>query len=101
MPVVDDRHAIVEHVGIQFLREADSLVAHRREHFDVSPFEQADQPLAEQSRRLWMRRIDDHYEYIGVYVDDLCIAAKVPKTQGDWSHSPKLKETGPITFHLG
>ena len=25
--------------------------------------------------RIWMRRIDDHYEYIGVYVDDLIVAA--------------------------
>jgi hypothetical protein len=27
---------------------------------------------------IWMRRIDDHYEYIAVYVDDLVIASKEP-----------------------
>ena len=28
---------------------------------------------------IWMRRVDDHYEYIAVYVDDLAIASKAPE----------------------
>jgi hypothetical protein len=27
---------------------------------------------------IWMRRVDDHYEYIAVYVDDLAIVSKDP-----------------------
>ena len=46
----------------------------------------------------------DHYEYVGVYVDDLCIVSKdlsnlVDKLMNDYNF--KLKSTGPITFHLG
>ena len=51
-----------------------------------------------------MRRVDDHYEYIAVYVDDLAIASKGPagiiQALTD-VHKFKLKGTGPITFHLG
>ena len=53
---------------------------------------------------IWMRRNDDVYEYIGVYVDDLAIAAKDPKAITDIltkKHNFKLKGTGPIAFHLG
>lgn len=53
---------------------------------------------------IWMRRVDDHYEYIGVYVDDLCIASKDPKSiiqQLQSNHGFNLKGTGPISFHLG
>jgi hypothetical protein len=53
---------------------------------------------------IWMRRVDDHYEYIAVYVDDLAIASKDPasiiRTLTD-DHQFKLKGTGPIEFHLG
>ena len=53
---------------------------------------------------IWMRRVDDHYEYIAVYVDDLAIASKDPagiiKALTD-IHKFKLKGTGKITFHLG
>ena len=28
---------------------------------------------------IWMHHIDDHYEYIALYVDDLAIASKDPK----------------------
>jgi hypothetical protein len=53
---------------------------------------------------IWMRRCGDHYEYIGVYVDDLCIVSKSPQAIIDdltKKHKFKLKGTGPIKFHLG
>jgi hypothetical protein len=53
---------------------------------------------------IWMRRVDDHYEYIAVYVDDLAIASKDPagiiRMLTD-KYKFKLKGTGPIEFHLG
>ena len=45
---------------------------------------------------IWMRKKGDLYKCIGSYVDDLAIAAKTRKK----SYNYKLKETGPITFHL-
>ena len=53
---------------------------------------------------IWMRRVDDHYEYIGVYVDDLAIVSKDPQaiiTKLENDHKFKLKGTGPISYHLG
>jgi hypothetical protein len=53
---------------------------------------------------VWMRRDGDLYEYIAVYVDDLCIASKNPKKITDElteKHKLKLKGVGPITYHLG
>jgi len=53
---------------------------------------------------IWMRQVDDHYEYIGTYVDDLCIVSKHPLriTEHLETHCKfKLKGTGPISFHLG
>jgi hypothetical protein len=53
---------------------------------------------------IWMRQKDDHYEYIGTYVDDLCIVSKDAKAITDHltQHCKfKLKGTGPISFHLG
>ena len=53
---------------------------------------------------IWMRKNGNVYEYIAVYVDDLAIAAKDPKSiiaiLTD-KHKFKLKGTGPITYHLG
>ena len=53
---------------------------------------------------VWMRDAGDHYEYIGVYVDDLLIASKNPeaitKALTEVYHF-NLKGTGPLTFHLG
>ena len=51
-----------------------------------------------------MRRNGNIYEYIAIYVDDLCIAAKDPEEitrifQEDYKY--KLKNTGPISYHLG
>jgi hypothetical protein len=51
-----------------------------------------------------MRRSGDIWEYIGVYVDDLCIAPNDPKGIADIptnTHCFKLKGAGPIKFHLG
>jgi hypothetical protein len=51
-----------------------------------------------------MRKNGDIYEYITVYVDDLAIAAKDPKSITDIlmdKHKFKLKGTGPITYRLG
>ena len=53
---------------------------------------------------IWMRDKGDHYEYIGVYVDDLLIVSKEPQSIIDKLtvvHKFKLKGTGPVSFHLG
>jgi len=53
---------------------------------------------------VWMRRVDDHYEYIAVYVDDLAIASKDPGAIVEELKSRfgyKLKGVGPLEFHLG
>ena len=53
---------------------------------------------------IWMRAKEDHYEYIGVYVDDLAIASKDPQAIVDAltkKHKLKLKGTGPMSYHLG
>jgi hypothetical protein len=44
------------------------------------------------------------YDHIGVYVDDLAIIAKDPKSIIDNvinKHGFKLKGTGPINYYLG
>jgi Reverse transcriptase (RNA-dependent DNA polymerase) len=52
---------------------------------------------------IWMRKEGNLYEYIAVYVDDLAIAMKGKELTDilEKQHKFKLKETGPITFHLG
>lgn len=53
---------------------------------------------------IWFRRVDDHYEYICVYVNDLIICSKFPQRIADaliHGHSFSLKGTGPIHYHLG
>jgi Reverse transcriptase (RNA-dependent DNA polymerase) len=53
---------------------------------------------------IWIRKKNNLYEYIAVYVDDLAITMKDPKELTDIlekQHKFKLKGTGPITFHLG
>jgi hypothetical protein len=53
---------------------------------------------------VWMREAKGLYEYIAVYVDDLCIASKNPKAITDEltsKHKLKLKGVGPISYHLG
>jgi hypothetical protein len=53
---------------------------------------------------IWMRRIDDHYEYLCIYVDDLIICSKRPQIISDAlvdKHHFTLKGTGPIHYHLG
>jgi hypothetical protein len=53
---------------------------------------------------VWMRKNGELYEYVAVYVDDLAIAMKDPKTFTDTltnKYKFKLKGTGPISFHLG
>ena len=53
---------------------------------------------------IWMRPKGDHYEYIGVYVDDLLIVSRDPQALIDAlekDHHFKLKGTGAISFHLG
>src|SRR5699024_9671156 len=52
----------------------------------------------------WMRPAKDYYEYIAVYVDDLAIVSKQPKTITDTlvdKYGYKLKGVGPIDYHLG
>jgi hypothetical protein len=51
-----------------------------------------------------MRNAGNVYEYIAVYVDDLAIVAKDPKNITDVhtdKYKFKLKDSGPIKFHLG
>jgi hypothetical protein len=53
---------------------------------------------------IWMRHVDDHYEYIAMYVDDLAISSKDPKAITDNlmnKYNFKLKGTGEIEYHLG
>ena len=53
---------------------------------------------------IWIRLNEDVYEYIAVYVDDLAIVARDPKSICDTlvnKHKFKLKGTGPISYHLG
>ena len=59
--------------------------------------------LAEAS--IYMRKCDDHYEYITTYVDDLAIIMKDPQCHIDQltavAYNFKLKGLGPLNFHLG
>ena len=53
---------------------------------------------------VWMRKNQDIWEYIAVYVDDLAIAAKDPKSVCDMltqQYKYKLKGVGPLEIHLG
>jgi hypothetical protein len=53
---------------------------------------------------IWMRKSENTYENIAVYVDDLAIAMKRPKEFVDvleQRYNFKTKGTGPINFHLG
>ena len=47
---------------------------------------------------IWMRRVDDHYEYIATYVDDLLVASKNPKKITD--ELVKLLEILGVPFSL-
>ena len=53
---------------------------------------------------VWMRLNSRAWEYIAVYVDNLCIAAKDPQAicitlSGKYKY--KLKGVGTLSFHLG
>src|SRR6476620_3695600 len=53
---------------------------------------------------VWMKDCGTHYEYIGVFVDDLAMAMKDPKAftellMGKYKY--KLKGVGEIKYHLG
>ena len=55
---------------------------------------------------IWLKMKNKHnlYEYIAVYVDDLCIAAQDPKEIINIIKSKyhlKVKGDGPLTYHLG
>jgi hypothetical protein len=56
---------------------------------------------------IWMKRNDNIWEYVCVYVDDLAIAMKNPQPflnklqDPENSYGYKLKSVGPIEFHLG
>ena len=53
----------------------------------------------------WKKKIDlNLYEYIVVYIDDLCIAAQDPKEIINILQSKyklKVEGDGPLTYHLG
>jgi Reverse transcriptase (RNA-dependent DNA polymerase) len=60
--------------------------------------------LSKAESDIWMRKVDDHYELICVYVDDLIICSKHPQAiirQLEEVYKFKLKGTGPINYHLG
>jgi hypothetical protein len=51
-----------------------------------------------------MRLNGNLYEYVAMYVDDLCLGMLDPKSFTDTlqkKYNFKLKGTGPIDFHLG
>jgi hypothetical protein len=53
---------------------------------------------------IWMRLNGDLYEYVAMYVDDLCLGMLDPKSFTDTlqkKYNFKLKGTCPIDFHLG
>ena len=55
---------------------------------------------------IWMKssNVTSHYEYIAVYVDDLAICMKDPKTFCDTlkeKYKLKMEGVGPIKYHLG
>jgi hypothetical protein len=53
---------------------------------------------------VWMRRVGNRYEYIGVYVDDLAMAMEDPAAFCETlktKHNYKLKGDGPLSYHLG
>jgi hypothetical protein len=53
---------------------------------------------------IWMRCVDDHYEYIAMYVEDLAVGSKDSKAITDTlmnKYNFKLKGTGEIEYHLG
>ena len=55
---------------------------------------------------IWLKKNEklNIYEYIAVYVDDLCIAAKDPRKMINVLKSKyhlKVKGDGPLTYHLG
>jgi hypothetical protein len=56
---------------------------------------------------IWMKRNDNIWEYVCVYVDDLAIAMENPQPflnklqDPENSYGYKLKSVGPIEFHLG
>ena len=53
---------------------------------------------------IWMHECEDHYKYIGTYVDDLAIASKNPKAILNMlkeTYKFELKGVGPMEYHLG
>ena len=53
---------------------------------------------------IWMRSAGNHYEYIGVYVDDLIIVSRDCQSIVDQlveENNFKVKGTGEVSFHLG
>ena len=53
---------------------------------------------------IWMRKSNNIYKYISVYVDDLDVAGINPKQIIDelqGKHKLKLNGLGSLTFHLG
>jgi hypothetical protein len=52
---------------------------------------------------IWMRHVDNQYEYITMYVDNLAVSSKDPKAITDTlmnKYNFKLKGTGEIEYHL-
>ena len=59
---------------------------------------------SEADSEIWMRRVNDLWEYICVYVDDLAIVSKDSQGICDTlvnEYNYKLKGVAPISYHLG
>ena len=53
---------------------------------------------------IWRRHVDNHHEYIAIYVGDLAVSSKDPKAITNTlmnTYKFKLKGTGEIEYHLG
>ena len=74
------------------------LVRNRRRFCNMGFF------CSKAEKDIWMRRVDNHCEYVAIYVDDLAITSNDPEAITNAlmeKHGFKLKGTEPITFHLG
>ncbi len=76
---------------------------HWHEHFADCLHDMGFQ-LSKAKPNIWMWHNGGIYLYIGIYVDDIAVAAKNPKAINDMlqgKYQFKLKGTGPISFDLG
>ena len=95
-----DGHTLVIHKALYGLRSSGKRWHER--FYDV--LRELGFRISKADNDLWYRDMGDHYEYIGVYVDDLAIASKDPAEivrilREEYKF--KIKGDGHIAFHLG